>query len=84
MFVRRKTIVTNVICLLIIVISGVIHVTSGNGRFHFAENNIIFILYAIAILTWLWQIRRRILQKYVYKYITYIAVLMIFGWEPEI
>lgn len=78
MFVSRKTIVTNVICLLIIVISGVIHVTSGNGRFHFAKNNIIFILYAIAVLTWLWQIRRRILQKYVYKYITYIAVLMIF------
>lgn len=72
----RETIYSNSICVCLVLLSGIVRLIS-NKTHMFIANGIIFALFTAAVMLWSMQIRRRILQPDVKRYLTCAVVLMI-------
>ena len=73
----RETRYSNSICVFLVLLSGIVRLISNKTHL-FVANGIIFALFSSAIILWSMQIRRRILQPEVKRYLTCAVVLMIF------
>ena len=73
----RETRYSNSICVLLVLLSGIVRLISNKTHL-FVANGFIFALFSSAIILWSMQIRRRILQPEVKRYLTCAVVLMIF------
>lgn len=67
----------NMFCIFLVVFAGLIRLVSEQ-YVYFCHNNVIFIFYATAILIWIFQIQRRLLQTYVRRNLTMAACMMLF------
>lgn len=78
MHISKRTITADIVCLMLVVAAGIIHVVMYQAEnWYVSEDNIIFLLYASASVTWIYQIRRRVISKCVRGYMTGLGVLMI-------
>lgn len=78
MHISRETKISNLICLAIIIVSCIIRAISYKMPFYTEANSIIAFLYITAIIIWLRQVNRRIIQKEVRKNIVRVGEYMIF------
>lgn len=78
MFISRETKISDSICLALVLLCGILHLAGPYISPYISENSIIFVCYTVAFFIWIYQIRRRLLQKYVRKYLIGAASLMIF------
>lgn len=72
----KETRVLNGICIALIILSGIFRLISQ--KYSICANLLIYIWFTAAGIIWIYQIRRRILQNEVRKYLTIAAILMIF------
>ena len=61
MYSSRKTKILNIICVLLVLMTGVIRLTRDSYRL-VSSNILIFFLFILAALIWLVQIRRRVIR----------------------
>lgn len=78
MYISRETKISNIVCLTIIITSCIIRAISYKMPFYTESNSIIAFLYITAIIIWLRQVNRRIIQKEVRKNIVRVGEYMIF------
>ena len=77
MYSSRKTKILNIICVLLVLMTGVIRLTRDS--YHLVSSNIlIFFLFILAGLIWFVQIRRRVIRQEERKYLELTAVLLLF------
>lgn len=81
MHISKKTKTANLVCLMLIMASSILHILGHNFALPLAFNNIIFFLYTFAIVIWVRQLQRRILQKPVKRYMAIVGILMIFWMQ---
>ena len=77
MYSSRKTKILNIICVLLVLMTGVIRLTRDSYRL-VSSNILIFFLFILAGLIWFVQIRRRVIRKEERKYLELTAVLLLF------
>ena len=75
MYSSRKTKILNIICVLLVLMTGVIRLTRDSYRL-VSSNILIFFLFILAGLIWLVQIRRRVIRQEERKYLELTAVLL--------
>lgn len=73
----RETRILNTICVVLVLLVGPVRII-GYQYEKAAYNNIICILFCAAAFIWLFQIRKRVIQPEERRYLTGIALLMIF------
>lgn len=77
MYSSRKTKILNIICVLLVLTTGVIRLTRASYR-SVSSSTLIFFLFILSGLIWLVQIRRRVIRPEERKYLELTAVLLLF------
>ena len=76
MYSSRKTKILNIICVLLVLTTGVIRLTRASYR-SVSSSTLIFFLFILSGLIWLVQIRRRVIRPEERKYLELTAVLLL-------
>lgn len=69
-----------IISIILILISGLIHILTTLGNYIYRSNNLIFVLYATAIVLWFSNIKNKILHKTVqnrFLFTTFLLIMVI-------
>ena len=78
MFISRETKISDSICLALVLLCGILHLLAPLMNTYVSVNGFIFVCYTVALMIWIYQIRRRLLNTYVMGYLITAASLMLF------
>lgn len=73
---KNQTGVLNIVCVVLVLLSGIIRMTRHHYSF-MASNSLTGILFFMAVLIWIYQIRRRLVRPQERKYLTWTAILFL-------
>ena len=77
-FISRETKISDSICLALVLLCGILHLLAPLMNTYVSVNGFIFVCYTVALMIWIYQIRRRLLNTYVMGYLITAASLMLF------
>lgn len=74
--ISRETKLLNSICIILVLLTGVARLALYEKNITY--NSLICVLFSVALLIWIWQLRKRLLQSSVRKSLIAAAIMMIF------
>ena len=78
MYISRETKILDGISVCLILLSGFLHLLGPAVTAYVSVNGFIFACYTVALMIWIYQIRRRLIHIYTRRYLIIAAALMIF------